>query len=150
MGNSSDVSDIFVLAVLVIISGFFSAAETAFTSLNRVRIKNMATDGNKRAKLVLKLVEDYDKLLSTILVGNNIVNIASASVSTVLFVKWFNELGVTLSTIVMTVLILIFGEISPKSISKDMPEKMAMFSAPILKVFIFILTPINIIIKNEH
>ncbi len=106
-------------------------------------MKNLAGDGNQRAELVLALAENYDKLLSTILIGNNIVNIVAASLATVIFTKYFGNVGVTLSTIVMTVLLLIFGEISPKSLAKEMPERFVMFSAPLLKFFSVLLAPLN-------
>jgi CBS domain containing-hemolysin-like protein len=130
-------------------SMYFSATETAFSCLNRIRIKNKAENGNKRAALVLRLLDKYDELLSTILVGNNIVNILCSSVATLLFVNLLNDpdLGATVSTVVITVLLLIFGEISPKTIAKERPEGMAMFSAPILRVFMFILTPVAFIFK---
>ena len=134
-----------VLAILILASAYFSATETAFSSINKIRLKNMAGDGHKKAKLVLDLAEDYDKILSTILIGNNIVNIASASIATVIFTKYFGDGGVTISTIVMTVLVLIFGEISPKSLAKEAPERFAMVSAPILKSFTVVLTPLNIV-----
>lgn len=92
---------------------------------------------------MLKLSENYDKLLSTILIGNNIVNIAAASLGTVMFVKIYGDIGATISTVVITVVVLIFGEISPKSIAKDFPEKFAMFSAPIIRFLIWILLPVN-------
>lgn len=133
------------LAVLLAMSGYFSATETAFSSLNKIRIKSMASNGNKKAKLVLKLANNYDEILSTILIGNNIVNILSASLATILFVKYWGDLGITLSTIVMTILVLIFGEISPKSLAKENAESFAMFSAPLLKLFTWILTPLNFI-----
>lgn len=136
---------IFVIFILVVLSAYFSATETAFTSFNRIRIKNVANAGDHRAKQVLHLSEHYDKLLSTILIGNNIANITMTALATLLFVKSFgDDLGTMLSTIVMTIIVLIFGEISPKSLAKESPEKVAMFSAPILKVFIFILTPVNL------
>jgi len=134
-----------VLICFILLSAYFSSTETAFSSLNRIRIKNLAGNGNKKAQLVQNMSEDYDKILSTILIGNNIVNIASASMATVLFVKYFGNAGVTLSTIVMTVLVLIFGEISPKSLAKEAPEKFAMFSAPFLSFFIIIMAPLNFI-----
>ena len=142
MDNESILS-IIIIILCVILSGYFSATETAFSSLNRIRIKNMADNGNKRAALTYKLSDNYDKLLSTILVGNNIVNIAAASVSTLLFVRFLGNAGPTVSTVVITITVLIFGEISPKSIAKESPEKFAMFSAPFLSVLIFVLTPIN-------
>lgn len=142
--DSDSLASIICIGILVLCSAFFSASETAFSSLNRVRIKNMVGNGSKKAALVLKLYEDYDKLLSTILVGNNIVNIASASIATVIFVRYFGNAGTSLSTLVTTVVVLIFGEISPKSLAKESPEKFAMFSAPILRVLIILLTPINL------
>ena len=147
MDNDSLFSIISII-ILVSCSAFFSASETAFSSLNRIRIKNAAESGSKRAALVLKLYDDYDKLLSTILVGNNIVNIASASIATVLFVRYFGSAGTSLSTIVTTVIVLIFGEISPKSLAKESPEKFAMFSAPILRILVVLLTPVNFLFSN--
>ena len=137
---------VYIIAMLacVICSAYFSATETAFSSLNKTRIKTLAEDGHKRAKLVLKLSNDYDRLISTILIGNNIVNILAASLGTLMFVKLLGEdIGATVSTVVVTVVVLIFGEISPKSIAKDFPEKFAMFSAPIIQFLIWILTPLN-------
>ena len=100
-----------VILVLVLFSGYFSATETAFTSLNRIKIKNMPQ--NRRTRLVLQLEDRYDKVLSTILIGNNIVNIAMTAIATVLFIKLCGSIGATWSTIVMTVIVLIFGEIWP-------------------------------------
>lgn len=140
----TDQTILFIIILSIIMSAFFSASETAFSSLNRIRIKNMAEKGNKRAALTMKLAENYDSLLSTILIGNNIVNIASASLSTVLFVKLLGEeLGSGLSTAVTTVVVLIFGEVTPKSIAKESPESFAMFSAPVLKGLTVLLTPFN-------
>lgn len=136
-----------ILAVLVILSGYFSASETAFLSFNRIRTKNMAEDGNKRARLVLKLYDKYDKVLSTILVGNNLVNIAAASIATVLFTRWLNgsSSAPAVSTAAMTVLLLIFGEISPKTIAKEKADGFAMATAPLLNAIMILLTPINFI-----
>ena len=135
-----------IIVICIFLSGFFSATETAYSSLNRIRIKNMAEKGNKRAQLVLKQVDDYNSILSTILIGNNIVNILCASVATILFVELLGEeAGASVSTIVTTVVVLIFGEISPKTLAKEMPEKFAMFSAPIIRVLKFIFTPANFI-----
>lgn len=133
----------FVLAILILMSSFFSATETAFLSLNRIRIKNKANEGNQKAKLVMSLVDQYDTLLSTILIGNNIVNIASASISTLLFTDLFGPSGVTISTIFMTIVVLIFGEITPKSLAKDFPEAFATFAAPVIKFLSVVLKPIN-------
>lgn len=141
--NNNTITMIIVLIILIMMSGFFSATETAFSSLNKIRIKNLSNNGNKRAQLTLDLVENYEKVLSTILIGNNIVNIISASLSTIIFVNYFGDAGITISTIVMTILVLIFGEISPKSLAKEAPENFAMFSASILKVLIVLFTPLN-------
>lgn len=132
------------IVILIIFSAFFSATETAFSTYNKIKMKNEASSGNKRAQTVLYLSEDYDRLLSTMLIGNNIVNIASTTLSTILFTQLFGGAkGPTLSTVVMTVLVLIFGEISPKSIAKDMPESFAMAVAPFLKIIYIILKPLN-------
>ena len=133
-----------VLVVLVILSAYFSATETAFTSLNRIRLKSKADAGDRRAALTLKLVDNYDNLLSTILVGNNIVNLSASSLATVLFTEGLRlRNGAVISTVVITLVVLIFGEVSPKSLSKEYPESFAMFSAPIMRVLMVILTPVN-------
>ena len=135
-----------IMIALVVMSAYFSATETAFSSLSRSRIKILMEHGNRKAALVHKLSENYDKLLSTILVGNNIVNIALSSMATVFFIQYLgNASGPTISTVVVTIVVLIFGEITPKSLAKETPERFAMFSAPILQVFLAILTPINYI-----
>lgn len=131
------------MVVLMILSAYFSATETAFTSLNRIKIKNMAEDGDKRARQVLGLVEEFDKVLSTILIGNNIVNIANTAVATVFFVNLYGNYGPTVATVVMTITVLIFGEISPKNLAKDRPESFAMFSAPILSILMIVFAPVN-------
>ena len=121
-----------IILLCIIMSGYFSATETAFSSLNRIRIKNMADKGNKRAALVLKLSEDYDRLLSTLL-----------------FVRLLGEdAGASVSTAVTTVIVLVFGEVSPKSIAKESPEKFSMFSAPILNFMAVLLTPLNFLFKQ--
>lgn len=130
------------IAILILLSAYFSATETAFSSLSKIRLKGMANN-NKKAKDTLNLTNDFDKILSTILIGNNIVNILSASLATIVFTKYYGDLGVTLSTIVMTIIVLIFGEISPKSIAKECPEKFAIFSSPFIKILMTILAPLN-------
>ncbi|NBI16147.1 HlyC/CorC family transporter [Neglecta sp. X4] len=142
--DSHSTTMILVLVCLVFLSAYFSATETAFSSLNRIRLKNMASGGNRRAQTALSLSENYDELLSTILVGNNIVNIASASIATTLFVAALGgSAGPTVSTVVMTVVVLIFGEVSPKSLAKENAESFAMFSAPLLRVLVVVLKPVN-------
>lgn len=124
--DSHSIGLILALIVLVALSAFFSATETAYMSLNRVRIKNMANDGDRRARRVMKLLDSYDRLLATVLIGNNIVNISSASIATVLFVSFFKNNGATISTVVMTVVVLIFGEITPKSLAKEAADSFAL------------------------
>lgn len=138
-------SYILIMIFLVLMSAYFSATETAFSSLSKTRLKTLIEKGEKKAKLALKLAEEYDRLISTILIGNNIVNIAVASIGTVMFVELYGNIGATISTVVVTVIVLFFGEITPKSIAKDMPERFAMFSAPIINAFIVLLMPLNFI-----
>lgn len=137
---------IFSILCLLLLSAFFSATETAFTSLNRIKMKNMANDDVKNAKLVLKLEDRYDKLLSTILIGNNIANIGMTAIATVMFVALLGgSLGPTASTVVTTVAVLIFGEISPKNIAKEHPEGFALFAAPIMRGLMWLFTPLNVL-----
>ena len=139
---------IFAMVVCIAMSAYFSATETAFSSLNKTRLKVLADNGNKRAALALKLSENYDKLISTILIGNNIVNIMVASIGTLLFVGLYGDIGATISTVVVTIVVLIFGEITPKSIAKDTPERFALFSAPFIRLWILILTPLNFLFSQ--
>ena len=141
--DSSSISMLVALVVLVVLSAYFSATETAFTSLNRIRLRTRADNGSLRAAKTLELAEEYDKLLSTILIGNNIVNITATTVATVLCTKWFRQYGPTVATVALTVIILIFGEISPKSLAKENPESWAMFSYPLLKLLMVVFTPLN-------
>ena len=134
-----------MIVILLIMSAYFSATETAFTSLNRIKLKNIASDGNNKAKRVLELSENYDKILTTILIGNNIVNIMMTAVSTVLFIELYGQYGASISTAVITVIVLIFGEISPKSLAKESPEKFAMLVGRSIKICMVILTPLNYI-----
>ena len=134
-----------IMVALVIMSGYFSATETAFSAVNKIKLKTLAEDGNRRAKLVLKLCDNYDRLISTILIGNNIVNIALSAIATVYFINLMNghTAAPTVATVVVTVVVLIFGEVTPKSLAKDFPEKFAMFSAPIISLLIGLLLPLN-------
>ena len=133
-----------VLVVLVVFSAFFSASETAFSSLNQIRLKSRAEDGDSSAARVLAMAEQYDKLLSTILIGNNIVNIAAASIGTILFTQMLGaERGATMSTIVLTIIVLIFGEVTPKSLAKEMPEKVATAVSPFLVLLMALMTPLT-------
>ena len=132
------------LVILVGFSAFFSASETAFSSLNQIRLKSRAEDGDSAAARVLAMSEKYDKLLSTILIGNNIVNIAAASIGTILFTRMLGaERGATVSTIVLTIIVLIFGEVTPKSLAKEMPEKVATAVSPFLVLLMALMTPLT-------
>ena len=132
-----------IIAFCLLCSAFFSASETAYSTLSRSRLKLMKDNGKRGAGLALRLSEDFDSLLSTILVGNNIVNIALASVSTILFVRLIGGAGPSVSTAVITVAVLIFGEVTPKSIAKDYPERFAVFAAPVLRALTVIFKPVN-------
>lgn len=130
--------------IMVLFSAFFSATETAFSVMNKLKIKNIAQKGKRRAELALKLYNKYDKLISTILIGNNIVNITAATIATVLFSYSLGEnIGATVSTVVTTIIVLIFGEITPKSLAKENPEAIALFSSPLIYVMYIILWPLN-------
>ena len=144
--DPDSIRSILLMLVLVIMSGYFSATETAFSTFNRIRMKNMAENGSKRAALVLRMAEDYDRLLSTILVGNNIVNILLTTIATVTFVKWVGEAkGPALSTVVATVVVLVFGEISPKSLAKQSADRFVLNTAPLLRMVTVVLAPVNFI-----
>ncbi len=136
-------TQILIMIILVCLSGFFSATETAFSSLNRTRLRSLAENGNRKAQSALRLAENYDDLLSTILIGNNIVNIGLASIATIFFVNLVGGSGASLSTAVTTVVVLIFGEISPKSMAKESPEKFAMAVADMLGLLVKVFKPIN-------
>ena len=132
------------LVILIAFSAFFSASETAFSSLNQIRLKSRAEEGDTSAARVLAMAEKYDKLLSSILIGNNIVNIAAASIGTVLFTKWLGEeRGATASTIVLTIVVLIFGEVTPKTLAKEMPETIATAVSPVLNLLLTLFTPLT-------
>lgn len=132
-----------VIVFCIIASAYFSASETAFSTMNRIRMKNLADNGDARAAIALKLVDNYDKLISTILIGNNIVNIISASLATVVFTAWLADAGVSISTAVMTVVVLIFGEISPKTLAKENAEFFALATARLMWFLYIVLTPLN-------
>lgn len=131
------------IVFLLVLSGIFSATETAFTSVNKIKMKSLASDDNVSAELVLEITENFDKFLTTILIGNNIANIATTSIATVMFIKLYGHYGATISTIVVTVLVLVFGEISPKNIAKDKAEGISLFMAPAVKVLMILFTPLN-------
>ena len=148
MGDYKMTPYIVAMALLLICSMFFSSTETAFSSLNKIKIKNLAADDDKRAMLVLKLDDQFDKLITTILVGNNIANIALTAVATVFSINtWGGKIGPTIATIGTTLIVLIFGEISPKIIAREHSETVALLFAPVINGIMVALTPITIIFK---
>jgi len=149
--DPDSIRSILLMLILVALSAYFSATETAFSTFNRMKIKTMADNGSKRAALVLRMADDYDRLLSTILVGNNIVNILLTTVATLFFadlIKNSESLATTVSTAVTTVVVLIFGEITPKSLAKQYANGFVMTTAPILRFITWILWPINMIFSG--
>ena len=143
MENTLIVLSSVALLALIILSAFFSASETAYTSASRIRIKNLVNDGNKRAEKALHLLENYEKLLTTILVGNNLVNILASSICTWLLAAFFGDWSVIAATLFMLLILLTFGEITPKTIAKRHPEKIAMLFARPLTVMMIVFTPIS-------
>ncbi len=142
-------SYIIAIVILILFSGLFSATETAYSSSSKIRLKNMVNDGNKKATSALVILEDFDKFLTSILIGNNIVNISAATISTLLFSKILKGgEGPTVSTIVITIITLMFGEIAPKSLAKQSPEKFACATVELVNFFEFIFTPLTIILKG--
>ena len=142
--DSSTVAMLAALVALVALSAYFSATETAFTSLNRIRLKTRADDGDKRAARTLALAADFDRLLSTLLIGNNIVNNVATTIGAVLFIQLIGPgKGPTVSATVLTIVILIFGEVTPKSLAKERPEAWAIVATPLLRVLAVLLTPVN-------
>ena len=132
------------LCALLVLSAFFSATETAFLSASKAKLKNRAAEGKKSARWALQLLDNYDKLISTILIGNNIVNIVASSLATLFFVELLgSNRGVSAATVVMTLSVLLFGEITPKTLAREAPESFAAACAPLIRLFIILLTPFN-------
>jgi CBS domain containing-hemolysin-like protein len=136
------------LVILFCLSTFFAFCETSFSSLSRIKLKNMAEKNRKTrkaagARLVLQLLDSYDKLLSSILIGNTIVNVVTSALAAMLFIGLFGAKGVGIASVVVTVLVLVFGEISPKTLAKESPELTALRCAPLMRFFIIIFTPLN-------
>lgn len=150
--DSDSVRLIIVMAVLVVLSAFFSSAETAFSSLNQVKLKSMLGEDGRKSKRIqraLSLSEEYDVVLSTILIGNNLVNIACTAISTIVFTGIYGEsLGTTLSTIIMTIIVLIFGEVTPKQIAKERAESYAILISPLVKFFIILFSPLSLFFRG--
>lgn len=140
-----DLSTVFMVIGLLACSAFFSSAETAYTSCNMLRIRSMAEEGNRKAALAVDIIDHFDKLLSTILVGNNVVNIALSSLTTVVATDIFGNSGVAIATGVAAMLILTFGEIMPKSLAKDYSDKLVLTTAPVMNFLMIVLTPVSLI-----
>lgn len=141
--STTNIIFLVIVIICIILSGYFSATETAFTAINKIRLRAKAEDGDKGAKRVLKLADKYDRLLTTILIGNNVVNILASSLFTLLLIDLIPDSGLatTLSTVILTVVVLIFGEITPKALAKEFPEGFARFSAPAIGALTWILFP---------
>ncbi|MDE6789995.1 MAG: hemolysin family protein [Ruminococcus sp.] len=153
--DNSNTWKIILVVVMMIFSALFSGTETAYSSVNKLRLKNFEAQGNKKASKALKLANRFDDVLTAVLIGNNIVNIATSSVSTLIFVSWFGDSGAGISTAVITILVLIFCEVLPKSYAKRNAEKLALlFASPlsalvtILKPFVWILNKMSSIFKG--
>ncbi len=144
--------EIFIILLCIVMSAYFSATETAFNTFNKIRVKNLAEKGNKKAARALELADSYDTLISTILIGNNIVNILAASLSTIYFANILTGTAVAsyhtaISTAVMTLLVLTFGEICPKTIAKQSPDKFVLFSTPFISMLVVIFKPLSAVFK---
>lgn len=146
---NDSILSITAIVILVLFSAFFSATETAFLSFNKIKMKTAAQDGDKKAQKILNLFEKYDKLISTILIGNNIVNIAASSIATVLCIKLLDNSpnAPTIATIVTTIVVLICGEITPKRIAKEIPDKITVIFYPLISFLTIILTPLSFLLN---
>ena len=145
--DSSDVTQLIILFVLLMLSAFFSSAETALTTVNRIRLRTLAEEGSKRAETVLAITDDSGKMLSAILIGNNIVNLSAASLTTTLAYSFGGSM-VAIASGILTVLILLFGEITPKTMATIHSERMSLIYAPVISIFMKIMTPVIFIING--
>ena len=144
-----NINAILAVIVLLVLSAVFSATETAYSSLNRIRVKNLASSGNKKASKVMDIVDNkFDDFLSAVLIGNNIVNIGLSSLMTLLFVASLGDQGAAVSTLVTTIIVLIFGEISPKSLAKERPESFALFMQPMISFLMAIFKPLTLLFSG--
>ena len=146
--DSSDAIQIATLLFLLLLSAFFSSAETSLTTVNKIRIQSLAEQGNRNAKTLEKVISDSSKMLSTILIGNNIVNISASSLATTITMRLFGNAFVSLSTGLLTLLVLIFGEITPKTMATIHSEKMALSYARIIYALMILFTPIVFIVQH--
>ncbi|MBR6344239.1 MAG: DUF21 domain-containing protein, partial [Lachnospiraceae bacterium] len=144
--DQDSIIKIIILFILLLLSAFFSSAETAFSSVNKVRIETLADDGNKKARRALRIIENFNRMLSTVLIGNNIVNIAASSLMTIIAQQTFGQWAVSIAAGILTLIVLLFGEIVPKTWAKVNASKLVLFYGPIIDVTIIILTPIRLIV----
>src|SRR5699024_9745417 len=140
--DSAHITSIIIFFICIILSAYFSSSETAFTSARAVKLKTEAKNGDRSAARAVKLQNRFEEVLSTILIGNNLVNIASSSVATIFFVSFYPTYGATISTIVTTIILLLLAEITPKLLAKLAPEKIAKLSSPILEILLVIFKPL--------
>lgn len=146
--DSSDVTQFIILLILLALSAYFSSAETALTTVNKIRIRTFAEEGNKRADTLLKVIDDSGKMLSAILIGNNIVNLSASALATSLTMKLWGNVAVSISTGILTLLILVFGEIAPKTLSTIYSEKVSLSYAGSIYFLMRILTPVIFIVNK--
>ena len=146
--ETSDIIQLVIVIILLSASAFFSSAETALMTSNKLRMRNLAENGNKRAAKVLKVTENTDKMLSAILIGNNIVNLTASSISTTLTLKIFGSKLVGIATGILTFLILVFGEITPKNVASKNAEKMALIYIGVISFLVNVLTPVIFIVNT--
>lgn len=146
--DSSHIVQLLTIVVMVFLSAFFSSSETALVTVNKIRMKNLAENGDKRAAKVLKVTSDNGKMLSAILIGNNIVNIFASSLATILAIDIFGDIGSGIATGILTIVILIFGEVSPKTMATIKADSFALAIAGIIDILMFILTPVIFIINK--
>ena len=146
--DSDSIAQLIFLILLLLLSAFFSSAETAFTTASRIRMRTLSENGNKQAARVLKITDDMHKMLSAILIGNNVVNLSAASISTTLAIKLFGSMGAGIATGILTVLILIFGEISPKTLATIHADRIALTYSALIYGLMYVLTPVIIVINQ--
>ena len=140
--SSGDGIQLLILVLLLLMSAFFSSTETALTTVNKIRVRTLAENGDKQAEYVLKIIEDPSKMLSAILIGNNVVNLTASSISTVIATSLLGQQGAAVATAVITVLVLVFGEILPKSFAKDHAERVSMAMGGPLYIVKTLLAPL--------
>lgn len=146
--DAGDIAQIICLVILLLLSSFFSSAETALTTVNKIRMRTLSEDGNKKADRVLRVTEDSGKMLSAILIGNNIVNLSASSLATSIAIRYIGSAGAGIATGILTFLILIFGEVSPKTMATIYADKLSLKYSGIIEVLMKIMTPLIFVINH--